>query len=120
MCTCAPLSRKAWSIALSSYVSDMTTHAKAPPLPLCPTHHPIAPPQEQYIFIHDALVEYTFAGARLLTPDQLTATLKAAKPKDKKSKLTGFEEEFDVSQFFFLHFIKQCLSLCCSVSARCR
>ena len=97
----------------------MTTHANAPPLPLCPTHHLIAPPQEQYIFIHDALLEYTFAGTRLLTPDQLTATLKAAKPKDKKSKLTGFEEEFDVSQFC-LHFIKQCLSLRCSISASCR
>ena len=35
-----------------------------------------------------------------MTPDELAAALKAAKPKDKNSKLTGFEDEFDVSQFF--------------------
>lgn len=95
-------------VALPLHPVASTIQLIGPPiLPLLhpPIPSPAPPPQEQYIFIHDAILEYIFPGTRLMTPDELTAALKAAKPKDKNSKLTGFEEEFSVSRFL-PHFVK--------------
>ena len=77
----------------------------APPLPhLCPTPapplpHPVLypPPQKQYVFIHDALVEFIKSQSHLITAAELKARVANMAAVNPETNMTGFQQEYQVS-----------------------
>ena len=66
----------------------------APPLP-----HPVLypPPQKQYVFIHDALVEFIKSRSHLVTAAELKARVANMAAVNPKTNMTGFQQEYQVS-----------------------
>ena len=52
--------------------------------------------QDQYVFIHDALCDYLTCGDTSVPAHKLKAAIATFMRVNKKTKMTGFQEQFDV------------------------
>ena len=52
--------------------------------------------QDQYVFIHDALCDYITCGDTSVPAHKLKAAIATFMRVNKKTKMTGFQEQFDV------------------------
>ena len=81
----------------SAYCFTILLHlcpTSAPPLP-----HPVLypPPQKQYVFIHDALVEFIKSRSHLITAAELKARVANMAAVNPETNMTGFQQEYQVS-----------------------
>ena len=67
----------------------------------CPTSCAPPPPlphtQKQYVFIHDALVEFIKSRSHLVTAAELKARVANMAAVNPKTNMTGFQQEYQVS-----------------------
>ena len=64
--------------------------------------------QDQYVLIHDALCDYITCGDTSVPAHELKAAIATLKRVDKNTKMTGFQEQFEVrnsSQEVFQEFL---------------
>ena len=52
--------------------------------------------QDQYVFIHDALCDYMTCGDTSVPAHELKAAIATFMRVNKNTKMTGFQEQFDV------------------------
>ena len=52
--------------------------------------------QDQYVFIHDALCDYITCGDTSVPAHELKAAIATFMRVNKNTKMTGFQEQFDV------------------------
>ena len=55
------------------------------------------PTQDQYVFIHDAVLESLTCGDTQIPASGLSNAIKKLKQKDRETGKTGFETQFHVS-----------------------
>ena len=53
-------------------------------------------PQDQYVFIHDAVLESLTCGDTQILASGLSGAIKKLKEKDRETGRTGFETQFHV------------------------
>ena len=54
------------------------------------------PTQDQYVFIHDAVLESLTCGDTQILASELSSAIKKLKEKNKETGRTGFETQFHV------------------------
>ena len=57
---------------------------------------PSDPPQDQYVFIHDAVLESLTCGDTQIPASGLAGAIEKLKQKDSETGMTGFETQFHV------------------------
>ena len=73
---------------------------KPRPIPVAPPIHtkPLPPPwpQDQYIFLHDAILESVMCGNTQIQVSNIQISLNTFEKKDPKTGLTGIESQLEV------------------------
>ena len=64
------------------------------------------PMQDQYVFIHDAVLESLTCGDTQIPASGLSSAIKKLKEKDRVTGRTGFETQFHVSSFKCLEILE--------------
>jgi len=63
---------------------------------MCMTVSPPCPNQEQYVFIHDAVLESLICGDTQIPASGLVGAIEKLKKRDSETGSTGFETQFHV------------------------
>ena len=61
--------------------------------------------QEQYIFIHDAILEAVTCGDTQISASNLQRCIQILSKRDPETNLTGFESQFKACDMLWLHFL---------------
>ena len=61
-------------------------------------HHPCLHLQEQFVFVHDAILESLTCGDTQITPSDVRTQITKLGQREPQLRMTGFESQFKVSQ----------------------